>query len=121
MIHLGRLPPAIEYCWFDVRIRPRAAASRFSHLPPDLPAPSRVSKAIFLFATVRAMGFAILSVGIPVPLFADVTAPPVEKSALHPPPDQWTPTIHSTADAQPLPLAAKDAPTRDEIAAASES
>jgi hypothetical protein len=74
-----------------------------------------------LVATATAIGIAILSVGNPVTLFADVTASLVDKSALQPGTDQSTPTIQSTADAQALPLTAKDAPTRDEIAAASES
>jgi hypothetical protein len=83
--------------------------------------PSRVLKASILVATATAIGIAILSVGNPVTLFADVTASLVDKSALQPATDQSTPTIQSTADAQALPPTAKDAPTRDEIAAASES
>ena len=82
---------------------------------------SRVLKASILVAPATAIGMAILSVGNPVTLFADVTASLVDKSALQPGTDQSTPTIQSTADAQALPLTAKDAPTRDEIAAASES
>jgi hypothetical protein len=82
---------------------------------------SRVLKASILVATATAIGIAILSVGNPVTLFADVTASLVDKSALQPGTDQSTPTIQSTADAQALPPTAKDAPTRDEIAAASES
>ena len=82
---------------------------------------SRVLKASILVATATAIGIAILSVGNPVTLFADVTASPVDKSALQLGTDQSTPTIQSTADAQALPPTAKDAPTRDEIAAASES
>jgi hypothetical protein len=82
---------------------------------------SRVLKASILVATATAIGIAILSVGNPVTLFADVTASLVDKSALQPGTDQSTPTIQSTADAQALPLTAKDAPTRNEIAAASES
>lgn len=82
---------------------------------------SRVLKASILVATATAIGIAILSVGNPVTLFADVTASLVDKSALQPATDQSTPTIQSTADAQALPPTAKDAPTRDEIAAASES
>ena len=82
---------------------------------------SRVLKASILVATATAIGIAILSVGNPVTLFADVTAALVDKSALQPDTDQSTPTIQSTADAQALPLTANDAPARDEIAAASES
>ena len=83
--------------------------------------PSRVLKASILVATATAIGIAILSVGNPVTLFADVTASLVDKSALQPGTDQSTPAIQSIADAQALPLTTKDAPTRDEIAAASES
>ena len=82
---------------------------------------SRALKASILVATATAIGVAILSVGNPLTLFADVTASLVDKSALQPGTDQSTPTIQSTADAQALPPAAKDASTRDEIAAASES
>jgi hypothetical protein len=80
----------------------------------------RVLKASILVATAAAIGIAILSVGNPVTLFADVTASVVEKSALQPGTDQSTPTIQSTADAQALPPTAKNAPTRGESAAASE-
>ena len=88
---------------------------------------SRVLKAGILVtaATAIAMGITVVSVGNPMTLFAnvpalaDVTASVVDKSALQLGPDQSTPTIQSTADAQPL--AVRDAPTRDEIAAASES
>ena len=82
---------------------------------------SRVLKASILVATATAIGIAVLSVGNPVALFADVTASLVDKSALQPGTDQSTPTIQSTADAQALPPTAKDAPIRDEIAAAPES
>ena len=71
---------------------------------------SRVLKASILVATATAIGIAILSVGNPVTLFADVTASLVDKSALQPGTDQSTPTIQSTADAPALPLTAKDAP-----------
>jgi hypothetical protein len=82
---------------------------------------SRVLKACILVATATAIGIAILSMGNPGTLVAYVTASLVDKSALQPGTDQSTPTIQSTADAQALPPTAKDAPTRDEIAAASES
>jgi hypothetical protein len=81
---------------------------------------SRVLTASILVATATAIGIAILSVGNRVTLLADVTASQVDKSALQLGADQLTPTIQSTADAQALPPTAKDAPTRDEIAAASE-
>ena len=81
---------------------------------------SRVLKASILVATATAIGIAILSMGNPGTLVAYITASLVDKSALQPGTDQSTPTIQSTADAQALPPTAKDAPTRDEIAAASE-
>jgi hypothetical protein len=88
---------------------------------------SLVLKASILVATATAIGIAILSVGNPATLFADVTASVadvtaslIDKSALKPGTDQSTPTIQSTADAQALPPPAPDAPARDEIAAASE-
>src|SRR5258705_12798434 len=81
---------------------------------------SRVLKASILVATATAIVIAILSMGNPGTLVAYVTASLVDQSALQPGTDQSTPTIQSTADAQALPPTAKDAPTRDEIAAASE-
>jgi hypothetical protein len=80
---------------------------------------SRVRKASIWGATATAIFVAILWVGNPATLFADLTASLVDKSALQPGTDQSTPTIQSTADAQALPTA-KDAPTRDEMAAATE-
>jgi hypothetical protein len=82
---------------------------------------SRVLKAGILVAPAAAIGIAILSVRNPVTLFADVRASLVDKSTRQPDMDQSTPAIQSTADAQALPSTTKDAPTRDEIAAASES
>jgi hypothetical protein len=88
---------------------------------------SRVFKASFLTATAIAIGIAVLSVGDPVALFANVTAALVGNSDLRPGTDQSTSTvqstadapalIQSTADAQALPPTAKDAPRNDEIAA----
>jgi hypothetical protein len=77
----------------------------------------------------------ILSLGNPAKVFADIKASLTDISALQPGIVQSTPTIpsaptgqsaaeaqavQSTADAQTLPPTAKDAPTRDEIAAAPE-
>jgi hypothetical protein len=77
----------------------------------------------------------ILSLGNPAKVFADIKASLTDISALQPGTVQSTPTIpsaptgqsaaeaqavQSTADAQALPPTAKDAPTRDEIAAAPE-
>ena len=76
---------------------------------------SRVLKAGILVATAAAIGIAILSVGNPESLFADVRASLVDKSTRQPDMDQSTPAIQSTADARALPSTTKDAPTRDEI------
>jgi len=81
---------------------------------------SRILKTSILVVTATASGIAILSVGNPVALLANVTASLVDKSALQPGTDQPTPTIQSTAGTQDLPPTASDAPTRDEIAAAFE-
>jgi hypothetical protein len=88
---------------------------------------SRVLNASIWAAAATALGIAILSVGNPVTRFADVTASIadvkaslVDKSALQPGTDQSAPTIQSTADVQALSPTAKDAPPREEIAAASE-
>jgi hypothetical protein len=81
---------------------------------------SRILKTSILVVTATAIGIAILSVGNPVALLANVTAALVDKSALQPGTDQPTPTIQSTAGTQDLPPTASDAPTRDEIAAAFE-
>ena len=79
---------------------------------------SRILKTSILVVTATAIGIAILSVGNPVALLANVTASLVDKSALQPGTDQSTPTIQSIAGTQDSPPTAKDAPTRDEIAAA---
>lgn len=78
---------------------------------------SRALKASILIATATAIGIAVLWLGNPVALFADVTASLVGNSGFRPGTDQSTPAIQLTADTQALPPAAKDAPTRDEIAA----
>jgi hypothetical protein len=79
----------------------------------------RILKTGILVVTTTAIGIAILSAGSPVVLFANVMASLVDTSALQPGSAQSTPTIQSTADAH-LPPIARDAPTRDEIATASE-
>jgi hypothetical protein len=81
---------------------------------------SRILKTGILVVTAAAIDFAILSVGNPVALFANVTASLVDISALQPGTGQSTPTIQSTACAQALPPTARDAPTRDEMTAALE-
>ena len=78
-------------------------------------------KASILVALAAAISIAIVSVGNPVTHFAVVTASVVDKPALQFGADLSTPTVQSTADAQAVPPTAKDAPSRDEIAAAFES
>jgi hypothetical protein len=79
---------------------------------------SRILKTSILAVTATAIVFAILLVGNPIALFASATASLVGISAPQSGTGQSTPAIQSTASAQALPPAARDAPTRDEIAAA---
>ena len=88
---------------------------------------SRILKTSIVAVTVTAIGIAILSIGNPVALVANVTDWWVDKSALQPGADPSTSTIQSiasthqsTASTQDLPPTTTDAPTRDEIAAAVE-
>lgn len=71
-----------------------------------------------LVIAATAIGIGLLSVGNPATLFAEVTASLFDNSALQPRTDPSTPAIQSAADTQALPPTAKDAPTRDEMAAA---
>ena len=71
---------------------------------------SRILKTSILVATVTVI--AILTVGNPIALFANVTASLVDTWVFQPG------TGQSTTGAQALPPTARDAPTRDEIAAA---
>jgi hypothetical protein len=76
--------------------------------------------ASILVMTATLVGIAItLSWGSPVRVFADVTASRTDFSARWPGTDQSTPKIQSTAAQGSAPTAG-GAPTRDEIAAASE-
>jgi hypothetical protein len=81
---------------------------------------SRLLQATILVATATTITIAILLAGNPV-AFTNVTASVDENSALQPGTDQSTPTVQSTADAKTLPPTAKDAPSRDETAAAFKS
>jgi len=81
---------------------------------------SRILKTSIVAATVTAIGIAILSIGNPVALVANVTDWWVEKSALQPGADSSTSTIQPVASTQDLPPTATEAPARDEIAAAVE-
>jgi hypothetical protein len=89
---------------------------------------SRILKTSIVAATVTAIGIAILSIGNPVALVANVTDWWGDKSALQPGADPSTSTVQSVAgtqdlpqsiaSTQDLPTTTTDAPTRDEIAAA---
>jgi len=88
---------------------------------------SRILKASIVAVTVTAIGIAILSIGNPVALVANVTDWWVDKSALQPGADPSTSAIQSIASThqsiastQDLQPTTTDAPTRDEIAAAVE-
>jgi hypothetical protein len=85
--------------------------------PDEGVATSRVSKASILIAAGTATGIAVLAMGNPVALLAEVSAALVGNSS-----PQSTPVIQSAADApvpsdavtRALPLTTGDAPTRDE-------
>ena len=81
----------------------------------------RLLMATALVATATTVTIAILSPGNPLALFADVTASVVDNSAVKPGIESM-PTVQSNADAKAsLRPTGKDAPSRDELAAASES
>jgi len=80
----------------------------------------RLLMATALVATATAVTIVILSAGNPLALFADVTASVVDNSAVKPGIESM-PTVKSNADAKAsLRPTGKDAPSRDEMAAASE-
>jgi hypothetical protein len=81
---------------------------------------SRILKTSIVAVTVTAIGIAILSIGNPVTLVANVTDWWVDKPALQPEADPSTPPIQSIASTQDLPATTTDAPLRDEVAAAVE-
>jgi hypothetical protein len=81
---------------------------------------SRILKASIVAATVTAIGIAVLTIGNPEALVANVTDWWVDKPALQPGADPSTSTIQSIAGTQDLPTTATDAPARNEIAAAVE-
>lgn len=78
---------------------------------------SRILKASILAVTVTAIGIAILSIGNPVALVANVTDRWADKAALQPEADPSTSTIQIIADTRDAPTATTGAPARDEIAA----
>lgn len=97
------------------------AEQGIANAPDGVVTASRAFKAGILIAAAAATGIAVLAVGNPAALFADVSASLVGHS-----PPQSTPAIQSAADppalassaadAQALPPTANDAPARDEIA-----
>ena len=81
---------------------------------------SRVLKTSILAVTVTAIGIAVLSVGNPVALVANVTDWLDSKPALQPEADPATSTTQTIAGTQDSPTTTTDAPPREEIAAAVE-
>src|SRR5215207_1928136 len=81
---------------------------------------SRILRISIVAATVTAIGIAILSIGNPVALVANLTDWWVDKPALQPDADPSASTVQSIAGTQDLPTTTTDAPARDEIAAAVE-
>ena len=77
---------------------------------------SRILTTGIWFVTAAAIVFAILSVGNPLVLFENATASLFATSAHQDGTGQSMPIIQSTADTQPLPPTASEAPTGDEIA-----
>lgn len=81
---------------------------------------SRILKASILAATVTAVGIAILSVGNPATLVANVTDWWVDKPALQPDADSSPSPIQTVAVTQDMPTTTTEAPPREEIVAAVE-
>ena len=81
---------------------------------------SRILKASILAVTVTAIGIAILSIGNPVTLVANVTDWWVDKPALQREADSATSPIQTIAGTQDSLTTTTDAPPREEIAAAVE-
>ena len=81
---------------------------------------SRILKTSILAVAVTAIGIAVLSVGNPVVLVANVTDWWVDKPALQPEADPATSTTQTIAGTQDSPTTTTDAPPREEIAAAVE-
>lgn len=82
---------------------------------------SRILKTSILAVTVTAIGIAVLSVGNPVMLVANVTDWWVDKPVLQPEADPATSTTQTIAGTQDSLTTTTDAPPREEIAAAVES
>ena len=74
---------------------------------------SRILKTSILVVTATAIGVAVISMGNPVVLLANVKVSLFDASALQPGTGQSTPTIQSTAGTQDLPPTARDEPPID--------
>jgi hypothetical protein len=81
---------------------------------------SRILKASILAVTVTAIGIAVLAVGNPVTLVANMTDWWIDKPVLQSEADSTTSTIQTAAATQDLPATVSDAPPRDETAATGE-
>ena len=81
---------------------------------------SQILKVSIFAAVATAIGIAILLVGNPVSLVADVTAAWTDKSEVQPGADPSTAATPSIAAAQDAPPATTDTPAREETAAVSE-
>jgi hypothetical protein len=81
---------------------------------------SLILKTSIVAVTVTAIGIAVLSIGNPVALVANVTDWWVDKPPLQPEADPSTSTIQTIASTQDLPTTTTEAPARDEVAAAVE-
>jgi hypothetical protein len=81
---------------------------------------SRILKASILAVVVTGIGIAVLSVGNPVVLVANMTDWWIDKPALQPEPDPATSPIQTIAATQDLPATTTDAPARGETAAVSQ-
>ena len=81
---------------------------------------SRILKMSIFAVTVTAIGIAILSIGNPVALVANVTDGWTDKSEVQPGADPSTSTMQSIASTQDVPPTTTDTPAREEIAAAFE-
>jgi hypothetical protein len=77
---------------------------------------SRILTTGIWFVTAAAIVFAVLSVRNPLALIENATASLFATSAPQDGTGQSMPIIQSTADTQPLPPTASEAPTGDEIA-----
>jgi hypothetical protein len=71
---------------------------------------SRILKTSILIVTATAIGIAVISVGNPIVLLANVTASLFDRSASQPGTGQSTPTIQSTASTQDLLPTTRDEP-----------